>query len=405
MTKFFKLPEIASDDFFHKARFALTWRICWMFILLFSIISLITYYLQSTFFPHYLAVLVINIISVLHMYYTKRHGKAAIGVSVISVVLIIFSIVDVKNALHIIQMLWMLVIVLFAFFTLGKRWGFFYLLMNCIIYVTYFNTRLFLNIRDLSVMTETIKVIMSIEFCFSMFLIGYILQQFYAVTYHARLQSQEALVQLEKEKEVINNQNKEKTVLLQEIHHRVKNNLQVIISLLRLQSGELKSEEAKNSFNEAINRIMSMSLIHQKMYEKESLASIPLEDYVHTLAKSIIQTTATKGDISLKLDIQLNAVGSKTIVPLALLINELISNSIKHAFEENGEISIAIQPEENGNFIFEYRDDGKWKEPTSTNFGLQLLDIFSEQLEGGYEREITNDGTKYRFRLKNIDLV
>lgn len=405
MFKLLSVPEINTEDYFYKARFAITWRICSMFVFLFGIISVLTFYTESSFFPHYLAVFGLNLFSLIHMYYSKRHKFAAIGISLISLFLIIISIVDVKNALHIIQILWMLVIVLFAFFTLSKIWGFFFLLMNCVIYVTYFNTQFFINIRDLSEMTQSMKSVMSVEFVVAMFLIGYILHQFYTVTSFAREQSQKALLALEKEKEVINVQNTEKTVLLQEIHHRVKNNLQVIISLLRIQSADLKSEEAKKSFHEAINRIMTMSLIHQKMYERETLATINLKDYINTLAKSIVESSATNGEVKLKLDIQLESVGSKTIVPLALLLNELISNSIKHAFDLEGQIVIVIQPEEEeGFFIFEYFDNGTWKDSSSNNFGLQLLDIFSEQLEGGFKRDISDQGTSYRFRLRNIDL-
>src|SRR5690606_8061868 len=112
--------------------------------------------------------------------------------------------------------------------------------------------------------------LMTIEFFISMFLIGFVMYQFGLINKYALKNTSEAFEELKSEKQIVEFQNKEKTVLLQEIHHRVKNNLQVIVSLLRIQSRELKSEEAKVGFQDAITRILTMSLIHQKLYEKES---------------------------------------------------------------------------------------------------------------------------------------
>ena len=111
---------------------------------------------------------------------------------------------------------------------------------------------------------------MSVEFVFAMVLIGFIVKQFIHVNEYAENMRSNAFEALKSEKIVVEKQHVEKTVLLQEIYHRVKNNLQVIISLLGIQSQELKSEEARKSFNEAISRVMTMSLIHQKCTNAKS---------------------------------------------------------------------------------------------------------------------------------------
>ncbi len=401
----FAPPKTPLLDFYERAKFKLTWRISFVFALLFGIISGITFYLKDIFFPHYFAVFLVVIIGIVLMKKRRTYKPTAILVSIMGAFLIIVSIYTVKNVPHVIQMLWMTIIVLFTFFTLSWRWGIAFIIVNCVLYVTYFNLRFFSNLEGMSTMNNTMRYIMSVEFIFAMIMIGYILKQFYTVTSYAQTRSQNAVNALRKEKETISKQDEEKTILLQEIHHRVKNNLQVIISLLRLQSNQLETKEAKQSFTEAINRILSMALIHQKMYEKDSLSTINLEDYISSLMQGIINANATNQDIKVEKKIAIDYVGTKTIVPLALLMNELISNSVKHAFDKEGIIRITIAPDSADYFLFDYFDNGTWKENESKNFGLQLLEVFTDQLEGTFERTISDEGTRYKFKLRKIDSV
>jgi len=174
--------------------------------------------------------------------------------------------------------------------------------------------------------------------------------------------------------------------------------------LLRLQSNELKSQEAKTPLNEAINRIMVMSLIHQKLYGNKSLSNINLQEYLYELTDDIKNIYNTK---DIQIDIQSNHnVGLKTIVPLGLLFNELLTNTLKHAFTDldKGEIYIVIRQKTGGNFEVIYSDSGKWKEPSKhqNNFGLELIEIMTNQLEGHYQKVINNN-TTYTFVLKDID--
>lgn len=401
---FLKVPKTESTEFLERARYALTWRLCISFSIVISVITAITFFTNDPFFPYYLIVLSITLIGVVQMYLSKKYKLFSIIISLGATATIVSSIVFVPYAIHIMEMMWMVVLSLFTFFTLGRIWGSFLMLANAVIYVTYFNTTFYDNLSNLENMNNVMRIIMSVEFGFAMFLMSYIMFQFYEVNNYAEKNRKRAFRELQKEKELVDKQNAEKTVLLQEIHHRVKNNLQVIISLLRVQSLELKSEEAKKTFNEAINRIMTMSLIHQKMYEKESLSNIDLKDYVDSLVKEITKSYTSK-EIEVDTNIQLPNLGPKSIVTIALLLNELITNSIKHAFDEKGKIVIVITPvEDNVEYFFlEYFDNGSWKEPANeSSFGLQLIEVFVEQLEGTIERIITDEGTTYRMRLNKL---
>lgn len=399
-----QVPDEGVENFYERVKLALTWRLCIAcFIVLFPV-SVITYIHGYAYFLHYASVLVLLLIGILFIKIRKRYRGVSIAVSLSATTAIAASLYFVDGAFHIIEMMWMIVVALFSFFTLGRIWGIFYLVMNGVIYVIYFNTRLLLDFTHNPAFKGVMHQVMSFEFVMALTLIGYIMLQFYNVNKYSEQEKIAAIDRLNQKQYILDQKNKEKKALLQEIHHRVKNNLQVIISLLRMQSVELKSEEAIQSFDEAISRIMTMSLIHQKMYEKDSLAKLDLEDYLTTLIGDILASNTTNNEVVFKSDINQKVIGAKTIVPLGLIVNELVTNSLKHAFKaRGGEITLQIDPIEELKFNLHYSDNGTWVDPENGSFGLQLIDIFVEQLEGKMEREIDDKGTHYYFNLNCLD--
>ncbi len=215
----------------------------------------------------------------------------------------------------------------------------------------------------------------------------------------------QAYLDLAEKERFISSQHEEKKVLLQEIHHRVKNNLQVITSLLRLQASEITSKEAKAHFDDAINRIMTMSLIHQKMYQENELSNIETTAYFETLINDLIVATSRNIPITVKVESHLNHFGMKTVVPLALLLSEMITNSLKHAFDNDGSVNLYISDEKNGRFNVVYSDNGSWKNSSSeSTFGLQLIETLVEQLNGTLKRVSDEKGTIYYMEFDNLDI-
>jgi two-component sensor histidine kinase len=205
----------------------------------------------------------------------------------------------------------------------------------------------------------------------------------------------------------------EKEVLLREIHHRVKNNMQVISSLLSLQSEYIRDKQYIDILSESKNRIKSMALVHEKLYQSKDLANIDFNDYITTLANSLFSFyRVTAGNISVNIDVKDVLLGVDTAMPCGLVVNELLSNSLKHAFPEGrrGEISITLkksgvelEPDyelivsDNGVGIPEGLDIGKTK-----SLGLQLITtLVSHQLQGKLNL-IRTDGTKFHIRFKEI---
>lgn len=193
---------------------------------------------------------------------------------------------------------------------------------------------------------------------------------------------------------------KHNEVLLKEIHHRVKNNLQIISSLLKLQAIESNSELVQNQFSEAIGRIRSMALIHEKMYRNDDFNAINLSSYLEALLNNISNGFALNCSSNILVDNELGEIDIKGVVPISLIFNELITNSVKHAFadKDDGEISIQIEKAGKDVMIY-YADNGNWKSNAKEEgFGLELVNAMVDQLEGTYERK-TEGGTSYRFKI------
>ena len=195
----------------------------------------------------------------------------------------------------------------------------------------------------------------------------------------------------------------EKEILLKEIHHRVKNNLQVISSLLYLQSRKSRDENVQTMFLESQNRIASMALIHEKLYQSTDLAHLSFVEYVRDMAGPLFhaygvehaQVTLAVEDNGLALDIN-NAV------PCGLIINEIVSNSLKYAFPDQraGKISITLSLESDERFNLTLSDDGAglpadFQQRSAASLGSKLIERLVEQIHGKVERSSSAQGTRY----------
>lgn len=228
------------------------------------------------------------------------------------------------------------------------------------------------------------------------------------LTAYNRLLKKQIRLREESEKQLntllneVNKQNHEKEILLQEIHHRVKNNLQIITSLLRLQASSTKSEDVIQSLLLATDRIRAISLIHEKIYQSNQLNNISLKNYVDSLSHEIASNFGKHVDINVVVENSINQASLKNIVPLGLILNELVTNSLKYGFilTINPMIDIKFnQKDQWVNMI--YFDNGQWLDNHNSDFfGTSLINIFTEQLDGDYQLDKTEEGTTYTFQFK-----
>ncbi len=198
-----------------------------------------------------------------------------------------------------------------------------------------------------------------------------------------------------------------KQLFLKEIYHRVKNNLQIVISLLNLQSQKTNDKKTIEIFKESQNRIKSMALIHERLYKSKNLAGINFKEYANDLVNNLFRSYGVQsGIINFKIDMDDVILNLDTANPCGLIITELVSNSLKHAFpaERKGEILIKFNSDNNENLTLIVRDNGIGF-PTDIDFkktntlGMQLVTSLVGQLKGIIELDI-NNGTEFKITFK-----
>ena len=196
----------------------------------------------------------------------------------------------------------------------------------------------------------------------------------------------------------------EKEVLLKEVHHRVKNNMQVISSLVDLQAAALDDPALRGLFQDVRDRVRSMALVHEKLYQSESLARVDLAEYTRSLLTYLWRAhgSATAA-IQLDLALQPVTLPMEEAVPYGLVLNEVLTNALKHAFRgrSGGEIQVALTTEADGRVCLGIRDNGvglpaglDWRQ--SPSLGLRLVQMLSGQLHGAVELRTSGAGTEFK---------
>jgi len=204
---------------------------------------------------------------------------------------------------------------------------------------------------------------------------------------------------------LIKAKNSENELLLKEIHHRVKNNLELVKSLISLQSAELEDSATKDAMIASQNRVQSMGIIHQKLYQGENLGSIDMKDYFINLSEGILDTFNAEDKVKVECAMDQLELDVDTAVPIGLIVNELLTNALKYAFPENnkGKIEISLSRSDSKTLTLKVVDNGIGKtaesSPKGTGFGSQLIKLLTLQLNGVME-ENNDNGTSVLFQFK-----
>jgi PAS domain S-box-containing protein len=201
----------------------------------------------------------------------------------------------------------------------------------------------------------------------------------------------------------------ERNVLLKEIHHRVKNNMQVISSLLNLQSRYLKHPDDVDLFKESQNRIRSMAFIHEKLYQSKSLSRIEFGGYIRSLIDSLQRSyQKERSRVRVRMETEEVFLDIQTAIPCGLIINELVSNALKHAFpgERGGEVVVGLRCREDGAIQLNVRDDGVglplgFNIRATDSMGMQLVSMLVDQIDGTIEVERAR-GTEFRLTFREL---
>ena len=203
---------------------------------------------------------------------------------------------------------------------------------------------------------------------------------------------------------LLESQNEEKEFLLKEIHHRVKNNLGIVSSLLDLQAEKIRDPKVIEAIVESRNRVYSMSMIHQKLYQGSNLASIGMKDYLIELSQHILDSFGAKNRISFHYNLEDMELDVDSAIPMGLIVNELLTNSFKHAFPQDkaGIIQITCQHLTEDRVVLEVADNGigaiEMDNDPNDGFGTQLIELLILQLDGSI-MNCNGAGTKVRMEF------
>jgi two-component sensor histidine kinase len=294
-----------------------------------------------------------------------------------------------------------LALIVFAGYVTTKRYGQVYLiLVFCLVFLIFSQSIPDLTITE-NIIPESSKDLFNLfSVLFSMFLLGNIFGKNLLKTHHALYRSKKELTA----------QMEEKETLLKEVHHRVKNNLQTVSSLLSLQSRNVEEARMKTLLKSTQNRVISMAMVHEMLYMRNDITQIEYKSYVQELSEYLIRSIkGLDSKVQLKIDIPDIKLGIDTAIPLGLLINEAVTNALKYGFadEEEGEIYIVLKKELDKQYVLNIGDNGKGFPETITyknskSLGLKLIHNLTRQLKGTIQRDDSKKGTNYIIRFHEI---
>ena len=213
---------------------------------------------------------------------------------------------------------------------------------------------------------------------------------------------------LELKNSQLDTRNAENELLMKEIHHRVKNNLEVVSSLLALQSAQINDPNTRDAMLESQNRVQSIGIVHQKLYQGSRAGVIEMKDYFTNLGESMLDAFGAENRVAIYCDMDSLEVDIDTAVPIGLIVNELLTNALKYAFPDraNGSVTIKLEKRPDGSLGLEVADNGVGKSGKihGTGFGSQLVQLLTLQLNGTMREEI-KDGTHTFFVFQTAKSV
>lgn len=342
---------------------------------------------------------VLNLMNTILYYY---HNNLTLTYNIVSVMTLAgASIITLYSGGINSPFIFVLALIVVAGYVTTKAYGTLYLNLNLLIIVLIYSQ----SITDFSFVSNVIpeqsrNIFALLSILFSVYLLGGVFGKNLLHAHHNLYKTKTAL------EEKIN----EKETLLKEVHHRVKNNLQTVSSLLSLQSRNTSDAATKDLLKSSQNRVISMAMVHEMLYMREDISKIGYKSYVQELAEYLVRSIkGTSSNITLDIDIPDVKLNIDTAVPLGLLINEAVTNALKYGIidDSQGHIFIKLRKSENDEYLLNIGDTGVGysetiNHKTTKSLGLKLIHNLARQLRGSIVRDITRKGTHYIVKFKEI---
>ncbi|MGC1517023.1 MAG: sensor histidine kinase, partial [Maribacter sp.] len=298
--------------------------------------------------------------------------------------------------------IFMIALVAFGGYATNRKFGVLYLNITFVLILLVFSQSFTdLKVTKNVVPEATAYIFDALSVLFAVFLLGNIFGKNLLRTHHALYNSKISMT----------NQMLEKENLLKEVHHRVKNNLQTVSSLLSLQSRTINDGPLKALLKGTQNRVIAMAMVHEMLYMREDLSHIEYKSYVLELSEYLIRSIkGIDNHVNLIIDIPNVQLGIDTAIPLGLLINEALTNALKYGIKDDneGEIHISLQKESDGQYTLRIGDNGTGFPETinyknTKSLGLKLIHNLTRQLRGTIERDNSKKGTNYIVKFQEIE--
>tara|TARA_R110002050_G_scaffold267266_1_gene408849 strand:+ start:28452 stop:29654 length:1203 start_codon:yes stop_codon:yes gene_type:complete len=343
-----------------------------------------------------------SIINIINTIFFKFHKNLTLTYNITSITALVCAVIVTMYSGGInSSFIFVLALIVFAGYVTTKKYGRFYLyLVLLIVTLIYLESFADFNFVENEVPESSKNLFNFISILFSVYLLGGVFGKVLVKTHYNLYRSK-----IEVEQKV-----KEKETLLKEVHHRVKNNLQTVSSLLSLQARNMNDPAMKTLIKSSQNRVNSMAMVHEMLYMREDLSKIEYKSYVEELSEYLVKSIkGTDNRIKVAIDIIDINLGIDTAIPLGLLINEAITNSLKYGIKDNGvgEISITLKKETDDDYILNIGDDGEGYSEnitpqTTTSLGLKLIYNLTRQLKGSILKDASKKGTNYIIKFKEI---
>ncbi|WP_396635084.1 sensor histidine kinase [Maribacter sp. R86514] len=344
------------------------------------------------------------ILNIINLLYFRSHKKIVPTFNFSSIIGLITAVVVTvySGGIHS-PFIFMIPLVAFGGFVNSTKYGRVYFNIITILILLVFTQSIpELTITENVIPEESSSVFSLVSVLFAVFILGNTLGKTLLKTYNAMYSSKKALA----------NQVLEKENLLKEVHHRVKNNLQTVSSLLSLQSRNIETGPMKGLLKGTQNRVIAMAMVHEMLYMRNDISHIEYKSYVLELGEYLIRSIkGNDNNVDLKIDIPNIKLGIDTAIPLGLLINETLTNALKYGIESDneGEISIKLRQdtEKENCYILEIGDNGigfpeTINHKTTKSLGLKLIHNLTRQLRGTIERDNSKKGTNYIIKFQEI---
>ncbi|PRX54133.1 sensor histidine kinase [Flagellimonas meridianipacifica] len=298
--------------------------------------------------------------------------------------------------------IFVLAIIVFAGYVTTKIYGHFYLIINLVVLAILF----LYDLGDFRILENVIpenskKWFAFISSVFAVYLLGGVFGKNLLKAHHKLYKSRKEILERINEKET----------LLKEVHHRVKNNLQTVSSLLSLQSRSIADDKISGIIKSSQNRVVSMAMVHEMLYKRDDyLSKIELKPYIKELCEYLVRSVKGSTDsVKMHMDIEDNKLSIDTVIPLGLIINETITNALKYGITEDdkGEITISLKKLPDNRYELYLGDNGKgyshnFDPKNSKSLGLKLIYNLTRQLRGTIARDMSKKGTYYRIEFEEI---